>query len=244
MLLGAVAASRILTSSQLYDPYWDNVVSLLTLDQTVGDTTFRDEKNIVWSRAGQVVISDAQAPRGYSTSAVYDGNNDRLTTANFGLSGQLFTMEAWAYWDGTNNSLNRHQHLFGISGTAGNIETGVAFLPSDRSVFCNRIGGSSGPTLFSAPNIIEPNKWQFWRYDWDGTTARVFIDAVEVLSFEVADGWWSPWLFSLGASISSYNTSYRSDWKGHIGAFRLTKGVVRPDTSVPTQAFPIQGQPV
>lgn len=205
------------------DPYFANVVLLLQSPQTNASTSIVDASPVgrAITVGGAVKSTTAQYKFG-SASIQFDGAAaDKLTWTSFNLASD-FTIE------------------FFYRQTARN--TGYEILMSGGLLWQNilldwnssKINGAVG-CYFNAQSGgnsagLSLDTWYYYAITRSSTTATVYIDGVSKFSFSLSGT--TPW-----AGVSNYGDSTY----GYIGQFdqlRITDGIVRNVSSVPTAPFP------
>ena len=205
---------------------------------TCQDNRFVDRSAVgsVLTIAGDTVVSTtspfavtAYSPSVNGASAYFDGVGDYLAgTAgagyNFGTSD--FTVEAWAWWDGTYPSAQTSRIVYA---------TGSTTSPDQMAISTSGItfGGvvASGVT----PKI---NSWNHIAGTRSGTAVRIFLNGALVGSGTNAS--------SIGSSTATPLVGIRNDsgsnygnWKGYLSDIRVVKG-----TAVYTAAFSVPTAPL
>lgn len=208
------------------DPYWDNVVLYIPLTGANGATTFTDVskyRNTV-SRYGNTVISTAQAPplAGVSSSGYFDGNGDFLLSdpdSNFGTGD--YTLEVFSYF--LNNTLS--QALITMHGNSFS-EIAPSLTTSGGQIIY-RYGTGTPIITVTAPSN---NQWFYLGVTRSSGVTALSINGVQVGS--AADTVNLPgYRFRLGGSGS---------WMfGYMSHLRITKGIARNVSVVPTAPFQI-----
>lgn len=131
----STTTSATSTNAQQSDPNFNNVVALLHMDGSNGNTTFADVKGHSVATNGNPVLSSSQFKFG-TTSCYFDGSSALTipkTVAN--LTNQDWTFECWLYWLGNSNnnvlftnynlpSGNQHNCLMLYADYAGNDAVG------------------------------------------------------------------------------------------------------------------------
>lgn len=228
---------------QTIDPFWGNVVLYLPFTGTNGQTTFTDVSQYghAVTRNGDTVISTAQFPSlaGVNSSAYFDGNGDwlrlpNISTLNIG-SGD-FTLEFFCYFLSMPSVIECLVSAWGQSAGAdifilsGGSDGKISFYWSSFSVLTFFLQSSSVVTL---------NAWNYVAITRSGNTFSLKVNTDSLVtgtssssanSFNFDIGRYGDGF--TGASPTSYPNAY-------ISHLRVTKGVSRDVSTVPTAPFPI-----
>lgn len=211
------------------DPYFANVVLLLHCDGTDGSTTFTDSSG---SAHSITVNGDAQidtAEKKFGTGAfLSDGVGDFLQIANdtdFDFGTGDWTIEWWANWSRTD--------LFQTFWTYGYTSGGGLLIQSNGSGRWRvLVSGSAIITETSA--TPSTGTWYHYAVVKDSGTITLYRDGVAAGSASSA--------VSLSASIDAYignrGQVVERGFYGSLDEIRVTIGVARDVTVVPTAAFP------
>lgn len=204
------------------DINYNSVDILLPCDGTNGSTTFTDASNNARTVTanGNAQISTAQSKFG-GASALFDGTGDYLsyTGGSFNIRTGTWSIEMWARPNGVSD-----QVFLASPGGSFYIQlVGGTFY----------VGDGATNTISAASPGFTTNTWSWLVVTFDGTTYKVFVDGVSKAT--------STTLLN-NTNITSVNIGYRSNtvtyYNGYIDDFRLTIGVVRDGTQVPTAALP------
>lgn len=222
------------------DPYWANVVALLHLDGTNGSTTITEVKGHTCTAVNGAAISTAQSKFG-GASLLLDGTNDYVQITSpgsaFDLGSSDFTFDwwfqtanvaissskpiiSWRHNDGVNNS----QLVVNLRANA--LRVGISF------------DGSSDATLaaFGTGSMSLVNDtWHFCRLTRSGSDFKLFIDGVQRGSTYTPAGNPSFSNLSRDCWLGKNNLTY---FPGYIDEVRVTIGVARDGSELPTSAFP------
>lgn len=229
MILGIVArASRLppLAPLTVYDPYWNNVSSLLHFGGANGSSDFVDEKGVVWSKSAGATISTEQSVFGGSSFKTISGSTERIyaTSSAFGLGLGDFTIEMWVRPD--NTSVASYATILQLNNGTINF---ALYYHSYNSLQLNVNG-----TYIIASGISQNNQY-FVRMS---RTSGVFVLQVNdtIIGTHTASiDFGTSFPVSIGATIAGANS-----FKGYIDEFRVTKGVARIGKT-PTVQFPNTG---
>lgn len=228
------------------DPYWDNVVLLMSFDGANGSTTFIDSAKPArqftsGAPAGNLpgpVISTQQSRFG-GASVGFLNTNAYLAAPNsvdFQFRTADFTIEFWLY----NNIPWVDQFNQGIVGQKANDYSSGWQIYRNTAYYTDRIAARIGGTndFFSATTPAV-GVWEHWALTREGETLRWFrngvLDNTGFIQHDVND---TGDEFRIGAPQT---------WGGIMDAYidemRITKGIARyTDTfTPPTAAFPKRG---
>ncbi len=204
------------------DPDFANVVLLMHCDGTDGSTTFTDSSGSAKTLTanGNAQIDTAQSQWG-GASALLDGTGDYVSAASstdFEFGSGNVTIEGWLRLSDVAN--------FSVFYTQdGNTSLHV---DADRWVW-----RANNTNVFVTADTIPANTWFHFAFVRNGTTSRVYRDAVMVATGTSVD-------CANSNSAIRIGTGYQS-LTGHIDELRITKGVARYTSAgftVPTAAFP------
>lgn len=203
------------------DPYWSNVVALISMEGINGSTVFTDLKGLVaWTASGNAQISTANGafPGG---SGLFDGTGDYIRTpasSILGFGGGDYTVEGYQYQ--ATNSLDRC-----VFDNRGASNTGIGIYVSQAAANQNfrltltsnsaTIGGALGP-------LFTNNTRQHWSISRQGSTTYGHIDGG--LAFSAADVRTQAASPSITIGANYVNTQ---GFLGNLGWVRITKGVGR-----------------
>jgi hypothetical protein len=205
---------------------------------TCQDNRFVDRSAVgsVLTTAGDTVVSTTSpfavseySPSVNGASAYFDGVGDYLAgTAgagyNFGTGD--FTVEAWAWWDGTYPSAQTSRIVYA---------TGSTTSPDQMAISTSGI--TFGGVVASGVNP-KINSWNHIAGTRSGTAVRIFLNGALVGSGTNAS--------SIGSSVATPLVGIRNDsgsnygnWKGYLSDLRVVKG-----TAVYTAAFSVPTAPL
>lgn len=208
------------------DPYFSSVVSLLHFNGTNGSTTFTDQKGVTWTRGGTPTISTAQSKFG-GASGVFNGSTDYLyteTSANFSFSSSDFTVEGYFNL----NSVSSQPYLFHFYVPSGQ-RWAVQVDASNAVLFFN----SGGSGVYSTTGIVSTGQFVHVAVTKSGSTTRVFVGGIKVLTTTTAVYQDANHQIILGSAQFTASSNYLD---GYVDDFRVTKGVCRyVDDFIPPQ---------
>lgn len=215
------------------DPDFADVSLLCHFDQSNGATTLVDSSNNV-----QTVLcssgssaSTSQFKFGTASLSVNGGNTAPSGPSSlYEFGAGAFTVEAWAYWDGTSATNFPGIVAFwpGFSGTEmwslvwnrGSSPATLAFnWSTDGTSFSNSVATAGAYTPAA-------NTWISYACDRSGNTFRLYVNGAVVATTTASDTiFGTP---SLGtANIGNWGNSSSENWTGYIDEVRVTKGIAR-----------------
>jgi hypothetical protein len=202
------------TNFSNYDAAWQNALT------TVGDT--------------QISTVQVKWP---STSTYFDGTGDYLTaplTPNTTITSGNFTVEFWLY---LNTVAPASQAVVGTRETDAN--TGISwgvYVASNQLGFGSYDTGNALIANFTHQTTLAINNWYYCALTRNGSTFTLYVNGVASTSTATsANTIQQPgttlWIGRFGASstIGALN--------GYLQDLRITKGLLRTVTTIPTQAF-------
>lgn len=215
------------------DPDFSDVSLLCHFDQANLATTLLDSSSNAQNVLGSGGAEASTAHFKFGTASLFPNGGNTApggssTLYEFG-SGN-FTVEAWAYWDGTSATNFPGIVAFwpGFSGTEmwslvwnrGSTPATLAFnWSTDGTSFSNSVVTSGAYTPAA-------NTWISYACDRSGNTFRLYVNGAVVATQTASDTiFGSP---SLGtANIGNWGNSSSENWTGYIDEVRVTKGVAR-----------------
>ena len=210
-----------------YDPYWNNVVLAMHMD----DAGLTDVKGHAVTLNGNVARSSAQSKFG-GYSAYFDGTDDyiSLPESDFTFGTGDFTIDLFVYVDGSVNS--RFILDFRPESTNG-------AYPSLSTTSTNTLRFWHTATTRIAGTRVLSNGWHHVELSRASGVTKMFVDGTQ-------DGsnYTDATSYSCGASRPRIGSGgYHSPedlFKGYIEDLRITKGVARHTANFtpPTAAFP------
>jgi hypothetical protein len=224
------------------DPNWASVQSLLYFAGANGSTTFTDEvSGTTWARTGTAAISTAQAKFGTSSGLFPAGTIDSSgITASAGTKWSFpgdFTVEAFIY-PITGAPSNQACCIFQAGNSSTNNTGGLSFALQNYQL---RVSAAFVANYIQGAITLSQNTWHYVGVKRSGTTLSTWVDGTMDKSV-TNSATFSP---SNGASIKGYvgggnlaDTTSVYPLPGYIGILRVTKGVARDLSIVPTAPFP------
>ena len=212
------------------DPYWANVVLLLHCDGTDGSTTFTDSSGSAHTvtATGDAQIDTAEKKFG-TGSGLFDGTGDYLTIPNssdFNFGTDDWTIEFWCRF----TSLTGYQTIFehGYNASGGLIiQTGSG----NGKFIVYTSGVARASSTASTPSV---GTWYYYAIVQSGTTITIYRDGTSVGSGTSSEN-----LSSAAATgVCGWAATGIATINAQIDDFRVTKGVARDVSIVPTSAFP------
>jgi hypothetical protein len=186
-----------------------NVEYLLNFTNAgITDATAKNDLETV----GNAQISTTQSKFGGS-SMFFDGTGDWLTmrgSVDFAFGTGDFTMECWAY----NTNSTQPQYLFMVDATGG-----ISFGFESGSFV---LGRRATAIDLSYTYTIPINSWVHYAVTRSGTTARLFINGVQVASNTNSLNYTVTGNTAVGGVPTTSVSFY-----GYIDDFRITKGFAR-----------------
>jgi hypothetical protein len=209
------------------DPNWADVSALLPMQGANNGTTFTDVSNnaLTVTALGNAKTTTADFKWGNSC-AIFDGSGDYLTIAassvmDFGTGN--YTLEMWVNW----TSVSGTQTLLDI----GNGTTQLYITGGNTVYFFD-----SGAFVINAVSMTQLNAgtWYYLAVVRSGNTRTIYVNGVSVASASRSG--------SAGSSAVTTKVGVRFDtalgYNGKMQDLRITKGVARDVTTIPTAAFP------
>jgi hypothetical protein len=209
------------------DPYFANVTSLLHMDGANADTSFTDQKGIVYTPLNGAKLSAANAKFG-TAAADLSTSSARLSApsnAGFGVGTGDFTIEAFVCVP----VLSGFHFLFDTTSRSSAAGFSI-YLASDGSV---GVGGGAG--VASSPGAYSAGSYPHLAVARQSGVMRIFLGGAQVASGSAATDY--P---TTGITLGSIYDGSGNYLRGYIDEFRFTKGVARYTAAFtpPTAAFP------
>lgn len=212
------------------DPYFDDVVMLAHMNGANGGTSFPDNSNSAHTvtAVGNAQTSTAQS-KFNGSSGLFDGSGDYLTiphSADFNFGTADWTIEFWYQF----NSLSGFQTLFDhgyVSAGGLTIQTGNG--TGKWIVYTS--GGARATETSSTPTV---GVWYYYAIVQSGTTITIYRDGVAAGSGTSTANLTITADVAIGARLATGLVNINA----YGAELRITKGVARTVTTVPTAAFP------
>lgn len=235
-----------------WNPPWENVVLLVHMDGTDGQTTWTDTSNSAHtvSRIGNTVVSDAVTLFG-ENSTLFDGNGDILSipdSDDFCPDFEDFVLQVWV-WCAVSVV---NQSVLGSAVETGYFPYNFSFPVSPgeiaAKVSLHDGGGDVVLTLAATQATISTAAWHLLSMTKVGDTFRWFLDENKIGgSDSVALPGQSIFNAAAPLCIGNYSVDYNAglgvlkSWNGYMRELRIVNGVGLPagDTLIlPTGRFP------
>ena len=216
------------------DPYFANVVSGLHMDGVDASTTFTDIKSPIWTAATAQIDTAQSAFGGASGLFSTSGGSYYIATpaaAAFDFGTGDFCVDFWARF----SSIAGYQTAFSY----GYVAAGSITLQTGNSTggFILYINGAAVCTEATGAST---NTWYFYEVGRSGGTAYIRRGGVQTASgansTDIKDsGSFADHSFFWGGTTGGAGNTAMRGW---LDDCRVTKGVARQATVVPTVAFP------
>jgi len=222
------------------DPYFGDVVLLLHCDGDDESTTFIDSSSsshTITAYGAEVDTADKKFGTG---SALLNGGTDRLqitdsTDFDIGLSAEPWTFECWL----NPANMSGQKVLFSRGGgTSGwNAVNGwmYAFFLFNGTLYFQYWNGSTFSSG-SASSGMSAGTWYYVALVSDGASIKCYIDGSLKFTINAATIV-KPSATNLTAVGGAANAQANSSVNGQMDDIRLTKGIARDVTAVPTSPF-------
>lgn len=211
------------------DPYFNYVVSLLHFDGTNGSTTITDQiLGNSWSCGGATALSTGQFKFGTASANWPTNNVSNRIVGPSTMSAFVgdFTIEFWFY--PITNSTSYSSCLCGVDRTSGPRGVQVGWQTGNNI----NILVSGGASVVSS-NTCTLNSWNYVGAAASGTLLTLNLNGIITTGTWVVGQGNAANAFTFGAHVDGI-----TNYKGFIDEFRLTKGVARNISGVPTEPFP------
>lgn len=205
------------------DPYWANVVLLVQSPQTNNSTSIVDSSLVgrTLTIGGNVKSTTSQAKFGTASIDFPGVATDRISWSSFNLTGD-FTIEF--FYRQESRPAGYVIMLYG-AGSWYNILLDYNSGKSDGSVGCYFDGAVGGNAAG-----LSLDTWYYYAMTRSGSTITCYINGVS--KFSVTKSGNIPWTGLSNFTFPSYS------FDGKFDQLRITDGVVRDVSTVPTAAFP------
>lgn len=237
-------AGPALWGGSLSDPYFSYVTTLLHGDGTNGSTSFPDNSlaHLTWSSSYGAIVSTAQYKFGNASMYFAGPNAATISTpyaTGIDLIGNDFTIENWVRI--TTNRANGYR-IFGTGGglTGWNSTNGLhvlLLLTSTGALNLQLANGTSTPINITSSAVVTLSSFNFLSAGVAGSTAYLAVNGV--VTSQTFSGLSRPSTnpFAQIAEIPGENSTAYS-LNGYVDDFRLTNGIHRNPSVVPTGPFP------
>lgn len=222
------------------DPYFSSVHLLLHFEGSNGSTTFIDSssfaRSVTLSSSGPTISTTD--PLVEAGSGLFTGSGGNLVVEDYGLTSVSFTIEAFISLANVVGS----KIIYTIYGNDfATQERAFSFLVADDKLTVEHspVGGLSTYPLVSSTSLIPDTLYYVaFTYNNDSDVWSIYIDG-QLEDSTVVETKISSSAFNHqigGGALSTNITSFR--FNGRIDELRVTRGIVRSITSIPTVPFP------
>jgi hypothetical protein len=222
------------------DPDFASVSLLLHMDGSNGSTTFTDSSSNAFTgtRYGSLAVSTTESKFGGASAAFSGGTSqdalDFADNAAFDFGTGDFTLECWAYLNGTPANVNALVAKYGSGGVEWiwwvNNSGKLEFLTDGGDV----TSSASVPT----------GQWTFLSVTRQSGTVKVFIGGAQEASGTISTDFNGSATLSVGnyPAFGGFDSGFPIAVDGYLDDVRITKGVARYTAAFtpPTAAFPDQ----
>lgn len=212
---------------------WDKLVLGLHCDGANNSTTFTDVKGKTVTAAGNAKISTAQYPAltGKSSSAVFDGTGDYLSSAassdfNFGTGD--FTIRCMFYIaadSSVDGNGTRYARLFCLTNTTSAFECDLEVVGDASTTGVGISFYSSVNGTFSRTVTVTKNVWHDVEVSRSGTSLRLFLDGTQLGATITNSASWGSSTYGAYVGGASFGSNYRYYLNGYISEVEVYKGV-------------------
>jgi hypothetical protein len=217
------------------DPHWANVSLLLRMNGANASTTFTDSSSnaLTVTRSGSAQISTAQSRFGGASAAFPGGISSWLTAPNvtaLTLGAADFTIEMWCYPNTVSG-----EFLFWNGNIDAYAGARLIQVGSTSLVLLCSTNGTAHTTNIQVDNVLSVSAWQHVAISKSGSTLRVFVNGLTVITTTIAAS-----LYNGGINNIGGRSAFPASFDGYIDDLRITKGVARytANFTPPTQTFP------
>lgn len=219
------------------DPAYDLVQSYLSMEGANGGTTWTDYiSGVTWTGGSSVATSTAQSlssvSSAFAASSTYFGTSNQYLRSsasdNFDPSTAPWTAELWFRAASLANT-----PLLITIGTSSTNRLNVSAVSGKLSLYTHT-PAAGGADRFTGGTTCSTGTWYFVELNWDGTTARLYIDGVSQGSYAGSVIPTGSCQIDLGNYVYSAQAAYVLD--GYMQRFRYTRGLAR-HTSAYTRPF-------
>jgi hypothetical protein len=163
----------------------------------------------------------------------FNGSTDYLlfpANPTFTLGTGDFTIEAWIY--PTSSTGIQGIMGIGVGGTTGDLQFFYNFAGATNKVTLNCTNLTTATSTASVPL----NQWTYVVFSRTSGSLRIYINGNLDRTLSYTDNF-NKNVVSIGRSYSNLNQEY---FNGSIQDLRITKGVGRTITALPTASFPVK----
>jgi hypothetical protein len=210
------------------DPHFASVSLLLRGQGSNDSTTIADNsprQKTVTALGGAKIITSVADPFGFTDGVIsLDGFNDHLrigNNADFTLDGD-FTLEFWFYQFSAS--------VKSVIAYSPALTTGLAFGPSST---LNRLWFWNGTARITSPLSYSVNTWTYGATVRSGPTVSMWQNGQAVGSYTESK------TFTPNADIFIGGDEFNQWFNGYLSNVRITKGVARNVSVIPSLPFPI-----
>lgn len=237
-----VLAAQSKISKPTIDPYWYNVVLLMSFDGANGSTTFTDSSSYGTNGTSNngAALSTANyefAPSSFRSNVGPNCPYVSFSNANLNFGTGDLTVELWHYYNSS--------EAVGYGPFLDNGNQGI-FLsygsPTTNLLFYSNVAtGLSGTT--GAAHGMTNGTWNFLTFVRSGSTCYIFVNGNIIQTLTGVSGSLSPNGSGYNGTINTYSLTLGQNYwvGGYIDEMRITKGVARYTSNFtpPTAPFPV-----
>lgn len=210
------------------DPYWSNVVLLLSMEGPANSTVFGDALGHLVTTNGNAKLSTTQIKYGIS-SAYFDGTGDFLTladSADLEWGGSDLCLEMWAYTGATNSyaALITRKSSTGFTAGAWGLFINIGSATGRVALYVGDYLAGGSPLLLSASGNINNSAWHHIAITRSGSNWTLWFDGICV-----GNNTWAGTITDIGFGpcIAEDQNFAGRTYTGYIDDLRFTKGVSR-----------------
>ena len=235
-----LGGTEVYSAGGASDPDFASVSLLLHMDGSNGSTTFTDSSSNAFTgtRYGSLAVSTTESKFGGASAAFSGGTSadalDFADNAAFDFGTGDFTLECWAYLNGTPGNVNA---LVAKWGSAGN--EWIWWVNNSGKLVFYTNGGS-----VTSSASVPTGQWTFLSVTRQSGTVKVFIGGAQGASSTISTDFNGSATLSVGnyPAFGNFNHNYGIAVDGYLDDVRITKGVARYTAAFtpPTEPFPDQ----
>jgi len=205
-----------------------------------GNLTDKSSSPKTVTAIGSAAVSTTQAKFGTGSLASLSAGDfySVPNSSDFDFGSGNFTIEMWVYPVSGNSGI---RGLFGKRSTT-NVGPLIAYIDSSGALTVNAANtsatGGNWTVSFTSSTTVSNNQWTYIAVVRNGTTLTAYINGTSVgssTSLGSAALLQNSSAFTIGSTIT--DASYTPYFGGYMDEIRVTKGVARTVTTVPTAAF-------